>query len=469
MKKVIFIVLVLLETLVSAQNKSAIDSVLTAFLNNSILYDAHVGIQLYDIQTRNNLLDYNSQKLFVPASIQKLFTTATSLELLSNDFRFTTKVLYSGELDINSGIINGNLYVVCSGDPSLESVYFSDYSFLKSLNAILIEEGVKKISGRLFLLDNKGSYSVNSNWLWGDIGNYYGAGVSSISFRDNTIEVYFNSSDTVGGPTTISKIIPENNQVTIVNKVVSGESNRDLAYGYGAPYDSVRTIVGEIPRSKKNFKVKISMHDPSCYLKNEIEQLLNFEHQNINSIDRLDTLLIYKSPSLLNLLENVNTKSNNNYTEHILLKSMCLMDSSLSIESAPFLMNDYWTNQLQLKHVFYTVDASGLSRKNLISPGIMNKLLIYIFNNNTLKSTFLSTLPKAGVSGTLKYLGIGSSIENHFIGKSGSMDGIRCYAGYFIKNESYYPFTIMLNNFSSTSKKVKEAIVDLMEGIYQNL
>ena len=99
MKKVIFIVLVLLETLVSAQNKSVIDSVLTAFLNKSILYDAHVGIQLYDIQTRNNLLDYNSQKLFVPASIQKLFTTATSLELLSNDFRFTTKVLYSGELD----------------------------------------------------------------------------------------------------------------------------------------------------------------------------------------------------------------------------------------------------------------------------------------------------------------------------------------------------------------------------------
>ena len=118
--------------------------------------------------------------------------------------------------------------------------------------------------------------------------------------------MYFNSSDTVGGPTTISKIIPENNQVTIVNKVVSGESNRDLAYGYGAPYDSVRTIVGEIPRSKKNFKVKISMHDPSSYLKNEIEQLLNFEHQNINSIDRLDTLLIYKSPSLLKLLENVN-------------------------------------------------------------------------------------------------------------------------------------------------------------------
>ena len=217
MKKVIFIVLVLLETLVSAQNKSAIDSVLTAFLNKSILYDAHVGIQLYDIQTRNNLLDYNSQKLFVPASIQKLFTTATSLELLSSDFRFNTKVLYSGELDKNSGIINGNLYVVCSGDPSLESVYFSDYSFLKSLNAILIEKGVKKISGRLFLLDNKGSYSVNSNWLWGDIGNYYGAGVSSISFRDNTIEVYFNSSDTVGGQTTISKIIPENNQVTIEN------------------------------------------------------------------------------------------------------------------------------------------------------------------------------------------------------------------------------------------------------------
>ena len=99
----------------------------------------------------------------------------------------------------------------------------------------------------------------------------------------------------------------------------------------------------------------------------------------------------------------------------------------------------------------------------------MNELLIYVYSNNNIKSDFISTLPKAGVSGTLKYLGRGSLIENQFIGKSGSMDGVRCYSGYFIKNNSSYAFTIMLNNFSCTSLMAKKSIVELMDGIYENL
>ena len=40
------------------------------------------------------------------------------------------------------------------------------------------------------LQNNITDYTINSTWLWGDIGNYYGAGVSDLTFRDNTVEVY---------------------------------------------------------------------------------------------------------------------------------------------------------------------------------------------------------------------------------------------------------------------------------------
>ena len=211
------------------------------------------------------------------------------------------------------------------------------------------------------------------------------------------------------------------------------------------------------------------MHDPSNYIRKEVEQLIYFENQSDGFDDNLDTLMVYTSPTLLNLLKKVNFSSNNHFTEHILFKTMLTLDSSLSYDLLSNFNKNYWTNQLQLKSDFNIVDACGLSRKNLISPEIMNKLLIYAYYNSVIKSSFQSTLPISGISGTLKYLGKGTSIENNFIGKSGSMDGIRCYSGYFVKRDKFYPFSVMLNNFSCTSNQARDAITKLMVGIYDNL
>ena len=82
--------------------------------------------------------------------------------------------------------------------------------------------------GSLHIVDSASRYCANGNWLWSDIGNYYGAGTSLVSFRDNSVDVFFNSSDSVGGPTIISKISPENEDLTVLNKVIVGPSNRDM-------------------------------------------------------------------------------------------------------------------------------------------------------------------------------------------------------------------------------------------------
>ena len=468
-KKIITVSLVFISAFVKGQNMTSLDSALNFFLKDKILSDAHVGIQLYDLEKNSSLINYNAQKLFVPASILKLFTSAISLEILKKEFTFKTNVMFSGELEITSGTLNGNVYIFASGDPSLQSSYFSDYNFIEDFTKSLKKKGIKKVLGSLHIVDSTSRYCANGNWLWSDIGNYYGAGTSLVSFRDNSVDVFFNSSDSVGGSTIISKISPENDDVTVLNKVIVGASNRDLAYGFGSPYNAKRTIKGEIPRSKKDFKVKISMHDPSNYIRREIEQLIYFENQSDAYDDNLDTLMVYTSPTLLNLLKKVNFSSNNHFTEHILFKTMLTLDSSLSYDLASNFNKNYWTNQLQLKSDFNMVDGCGLSRKNLISPEIMNKLLIYAYYNSVIKSSFQSTLPISGISGTLKYLGKGTSIENNFIGKSGSMDGIRCYSGYFVKRDKFYPLSVMLNNFSCTSKQARDAITKLMVGIYDNL
>ena len=132
-------------------------------------------------------------------------------------------------------------------------------------------------------------------------------------------------------------------------------------------------------------------------------------------------------------------------------------------------MQGYWSGSF-LNEVYFS-DGSGLSRKNLVTPQAMNRLLTYILNDFNLneKECMMNSFPVAGISGTLKYIGKKTEIEGNFIGKSGSMGGVRCYTGYFKKNDEYFPFTVMVNHFLVSDAKVRKAIEHLMEELYSAL
>ena len=471
MKKIVFYVLVLIAFNLTAQ-KNALDSLLVNFVNNEELSSSQIGIQLKNVSSDQDILAYNEHKLFIPASIQKLFTSAIAFSVLSPDFYFKTIVLSRGSFNSSSNQIDGDLYIKGSGDPSLESKYFKNRSFISDLSDTLAARNIKGFKGKLKILQNNiTDYTINSTWLWGDIGNYYGAGVSDLTFRDNTVEVYFNSSNNLGELTTISRLFPQIDEFNIENQVVTGETKKDLAYGFGGPNNQNRCISGEIPLNKNDFKVKISMHNPEKFLSHEVSSLIKFEGDEMPPKGSLDTLLVYRSPTLKKIIQNINHKSNNNYTEHVLMKTMFVLDSVKTLDNAALAMQKYWLKTLKSDEKFTMVDGCGLSRKNAISPSLMNDLLTHMYKseNPNIKNDFIATLPVAGKTGTLRYLGDGTILQNNFYGKSGSMDGIRCYAGYFIKNKEYYTFTIMLNHLTCSSIESFKLIEQFMIDIYSEL
>ena len=471
MKKTVFYVLVLFAFNLTAQ-KNALDSLLINFVNNDLLSSSHIGIQLKNVSSDQIIMSFNDQKLFIPASTQKLFTSATAFSVLSPDFNFKTMVLYSGSFDSSSNQIDGDLFIKGAGDPSLESKYFKNRSFISDLSDTLAARNIKGFKGKLKILQNIiTDYKINSTWLWGDIGNYYGAGVSDLTFRDNTVEVYFNSSNNLGELTTITRIFPQIDEFNIENKVITGKTNKDLAYGFGGPNNQNRYVSGEIPLNRNDFKVKISMHNPEKFLSHEVRSLVEFKDEEMLQIGSLDTLLVYRSPTLKKIIQNINHKSNNNYTEHVLMKTMFVLDSVKTLYDAALGMQKYWLKTLKSDKKFTMLDGCGLSRKNSISPSLMNDLLSHMYNNvnQNIKNDFIETLPIAGKTGTLRYLGDGTTLQNNFYGKSGSMDGIRCYAGYFVKNYEYFTFTIMLNQLTCSSIESFQLIEQFMVDIYEKL
>lgn len=457
-------------------SQNLFSSPLSDFLNSKEIKNSSVGLKLQD-QSGKVLLSHNPEKLLVPASLQKLFTTSYVLDHLPKDFVYNTYVLYSGSLDTNSKILNGNLIINTSGDPSLESRFFPSKSFVSDLKSKFVELSINSITGKIIIYPDLDNYQVNNQWLWSDLGNYYGSGYSSHSFKDNYVEVYFNSGNEIGSSTKILKIDPMADSFHLENKVVVGKSNRDLSYAFGAPMQNNRTLIGTIPRNKKNYVVKISMHNPKIFLKYAVEEActeLGIKTYNnytkIKGDSNLDTLLVYSSPLLKDLVKCVNFKSNNNFAEHLLMKSVSLNHENININRTAEYLQLFWEDKLGLKEMIFN-DGCGLSRLNLCSANAFNELLLYELERKLSngKESFFKSLPISGKSGTLKYFGDETVFKENFFGKSGSMGRVRCYSGYLHKNAQYYPFTIMVNNFTYNDYLIRKRIEDLVADIYKNI
>tara|TARA_A100001011_G_scaffold395470_1_gene490562 strand:+ start:556 stop:1158 length:603 start_codon:yes stop_codon:yes gene_type:complete len=97
---------------------------------------------MFDIKTKRILDSYNEDRKLPVASVVKAVTAVYGIEVIGNDFTFSTDLFTDGK--VKNGRLEGNLYFIGGGDPSLSSVNLQ--SFVDSLK----DRGIKKISGNFF-------------------------------------------------------------------------------------------------------------------------------------------------------------------------------------------------------------------------------------------------------------------------------------------------------------------------------
>ena len=78
-----------------------------------------VAASIRSTQTGEYKIQYNAQKSVNSASTLKLVSTATALSVLSPTYRYQTFIEYDGS--IIDSVLQGNIYVRGSGDPSFGS------------------------------------------------------------------------------------------------------------------------------------------------------------------------------------------------------------------------------------------------------------------------------------------------------------------------------------------------------------
>ncbi|HNB24207.1 MAG TPA: D-alanyl-D-alanine carboxypeptidase [Candidatus Melainabacteria bacterium] len=104
------------------------------------------------------VLDELSNVEFNPASVSKLVTAYGAIKTFGIEHHFRTSLLTDGQLDSETGVLNGNLYVR-GADPD-----FRRQDAL-SLNQALYDAGVRKIKGQV-IVNNQFSYGTSQDPAW---------------------------------------------------------------------------------------------------------------------------------------------------------------------------------------------------------------------------------------------------------------------------------------------------------------
>lgn len=459
---------------------SSIDKAITKLVSDPSLKNASVSFYVYDASNITEVASYNSDQSLVTASTMKVVTTATALEVLGSWHKFTTKLSYDGYLDTNC-TLHGNLYIEGGGDPTLGSKYFEDENFMLNWVDAIADLGIHHIEGKV--IGDASYFSdeyVPATWGWGDMGNYYGSGVSGLSIYDNTITFTFDAGPENNDSTFISCYEPYTPDIRIDNRVLAGNTSKDEAYIYGGPYDPYRLIKGRIPKGARGFEVKGAMHDPAYIAAFELETLL-FKHGITTSssastvrIDRLNgeldtaqrtSFFEHESPSVSRIVYWTNLISNNLFAEHLLKHIGVAEHHDGSVFSGTAGVYDYWTKKGLDMTGFYMNDGSGLSRANAVSAKHLVQILTAMRSSKYFDS-FYSSLPTCGKTGTLKNYGKGSKIYDNLRAKSGTMTRVKSFAGYVTSaNGKELVFAVIVNNYNCTTYEIGKKLERLMIAI----
>ena len=458
-------------------------STVEAIINDPALSQAVISIRAVSGDGRT-LVDIDSDNMLVPASNMKLISTGLALHHFGGGHCLETTIAYDGQ--IADGTLEGNIYIIGGGDPTLgskdsiavniEKVFGQWASFIK-------KAGIRKINGRII---GDGRYfdgmAEEPTWLWNDIGTYYGTGTTGLMFYENTQSFSVEAGAEIGAPIKIGPTYPQTPWMEFRYDCTTGaKGTGDRLYMYTsdlAPTAVIRGTFG-IDRGRKRVDCSNKFPEYTCaYYFNDYLKKNGIRCEGGPGDFRLDTAwdavgeltVLGKtlSPSLSRIAFVTNHASNNLYAETLLRSLGREITGSACYDScyvaAEKVMKDLHINTSKGIDI---QDGSGLSRQNYVSADFFCRFLQAMICSPHF-DTFAASLPSPGKEGSMLYnmKAYPDDVKERILVKSGSMNGVRCYSGYIIPTEGTKEetiiFSMMVNNCVSPTWKVRPLLDKIM-------
>ena len=167
------------------------------------------------------------------------------------------------------------------------------------------------------------------------------------------------------------------------------------------------------------------------------------------------------------IIKETNIHSNNGYAEQI-FRYLALQKSSIASSThAVEVVRAFWKSKgLPIEQLF-NYDGCGLSPMDAVSSQFLVELLIYMQTKSLNKTVFFNSLPVSGKSGTLTNFLQKTPLQGKVHAKSGTISGVKSYAGYINRNNYTYVFAILVNHADGTSKEVTRKMEKFLLSIFE--
>lgn len=444
---------------------------LMGILQNEAMDGAEVSFMAYDLNSKEVLASSGADRLINPASNAKLITSAAALHLLGPEFRWETE--YHATAPIVDGILNGDLIVKGSGDPTVVN------ERLASVADALYAKGLRKITGRIVVDDSVFDRNLEAKgWELEEAPDRaYAAPVSGLSLNFNAIGVQILPGKK--NRPAVVRVDPPVSTAHIAGGIRTGSWVRRLRVGtekHISRGDTLVTVSGQVGYRDGPRKIYRRIYNPPMYFGSAFAGFLNRRGIQVRDASvaapvpsgaRL--LYVDQSPRLTEVISDLNHFSNNFIAESVIktigsefaTSGPGTFDAGLK-EVRAFLEND--VGFVPRSYVFG--NGSGLNDVNRFTARQLVQLLGFMHENYPLETDFKSSLAVAGTQGTIRNRMRNGPARQRLRAKTGTLRGVSALSGYVVDPENReLAFSILVQRYPSNVRvgKIWEVQNDIGE------
>jgi D-alanyl-D-alanine carboxypeptidase/D-alanyl-D-alanine-endopeptidase (penicillin-binding protein 4) len=436
-------------------------------LADSAIAAGTFGVEARSLATSDTLVEANDHRLLTPASTMKTLTLAVTADQLGWDFTFGTTVTTTGP--VNNGVLDGDLVIVGSGDPSFDDWDGAASAVFRSWAARLKERGISTIGGRIVGDDRVFTDDgLGAGWMWDDLQFSYSAAASGLQFNQGAAQVFITPGPSAGEAPVLA-LSPSHARVPLVNGLSTSAAGTANAISMEAlPRTPGARLTGSIAVDSAKQTRLITVGNPTLYFVNAVRTgLQNNGIDVLGSAADIDDLgdppaadaatpmLEHRSPALPALADTLMKLSQNLYAETFLRTLGRLKGNggtaAAGIDVVRRVLESWGVPASEL----VMADGSGLSRYDLVTADAMTTVLAHVYNDTRLREPYIASLPVAGRAGTLSARMKGTAAEGNVQAKTGSFSNARAVAG-FLHSANGEPlvFSIIANNYGVAPAEV---------------
>lgn len=426
-------------------------------------------LSIQEAESGKELVGIRSHHLATPASTMKLVSTATLWSQRGDGLRIPTEIRTNGT--IAQGKLEGDLYIVGQGDPSIGSRYFwnSDQDlFFKEVAKALKSKGVTQVIGNIIALSpqvtSKPITPAGLPTIWVmPTHRASGALMPTIIATPSTLPSMGRATTPPPGCLSSSYGKPTKSPLA---------ATATLSISVFPHPDGSYDITGTYPQRVEKLRIRGALPNPPLFVAHHLQEVLKAQGIATQGEARVvhttpaesQLLYTYQSAPLRTLVQTTLHYSHNLFAEGLLRQltwGKTPLPGQNATQTAVNEVHRYWTSRGINTRELEMMDGSGLSPENRVSAYFLATMLGKVYRADP-SGSFQSLLPRAGREGTLVQFLKGTPLQGKARLKSGTLRNVVCYAGYVEVDGKTYTIALMVNNFYGKASTVRKAMEEVL-------